>query len=205
MYAPLGAPELPTAAESELSVHQILKEGIENEEIGYSNKVLKVVDRIRQACVGRVFFMTTDGTPGLGPLAGREGDIVTVILGCRSPMLLRSTTGGYKVIGEVYYDGFMCGEALLGPLPNSFEAVLRSDNHRGFRWAYRNKGTGVFQREYPGAGTLHNGWTLQSHEHEELWDVFVNVESGEETCFDPRLASEELRKRGVPIQVFDLI
>jgi hypothetical protein len=199
---------VPSAAESEVAVHQILTKDIEEARIWHLDEFEHVLAYIRHSCIGRTFFMTGEGIPGLGPLAAREGDIVAVILGCNSPMMLRPTTEGYMVIGEAYCDGHMHGEALLRPLPDSFEAIWRYDDNMGdpyYRWAYRSRETGLFQVEDPRLGPLPEGWTVKSHEREEFWQMFVNDNSGEETRFDPRLTSEELRKRGVPIQVFDLI
>jgi hypothetical protein len=83
------------------------------------------------------------GSCGLAPLAALPGDIVTILLGCRSAMVLRPTSvGKYKVIGEAYCDGFMDGEALLGPLSDTkFKAIWRHNDSRGgnnYAWGYYN-------------------------------------------------------------------
>jgi hypothetical protein len=165
---------------------------------------------IQNVCKGRSFYLTEDGICGLAPLQTNQGDIVTVLLGCQSPIVLRPTTDGrYKVIGQAYCDEFMDGEALLGTLPDSLEAIFRCGGNggggRGYEWAYLNKVTGNFQLEDPRRGPLPPGWDIVSHAGEEFWQLFKNNETGEETECDPRLTSGELRKRGVPLQVFDLI
>lgn len=166
-----------------------------------------VITHIQHICRGRSFYVTKDGIPGLGPLATKQGDIVTILLGSDSPMILRPTAdGNYKVIGETYCDGFMDGEALLGPFPDSVEAVHRLiPNNNMWLWAYLNRKTGGFQQEDPRLGPLPNGWRWKVREDEGFWKLFVNDETGEETEDDPRLTSEALRKRGVPLQVFELI
>ena len=41
-----------------------------------------------------------------------EGDILCVLLGCSFPVILRPTNGYYLLIGEVYVDELMNGEAI---------------------------------------------------------------------------------------------
>jgi hypothetical protein len=122
-------------------------------------------------------------------------------------MILRPTKeGNYKVVGEAYCDGFMNGEALLGPLPDSFEIVKRYNPKADtWDWAYMNPKTGIFQVEDPRLGPMPSGWSIQSHEEEEFLQRFKNDETGEVTWDDPRLTLEALRKRGVPLQVFTLV
>jgi hypothetical protein len=120
-------------------------------------------------------------------------------------MILRPTNdGSYKVVGQAYCDGFMDGEALLGPLPDLFKAVWRF--YRGnYAWAYLNQETGSFQTEDPLLGPLPLGWTAERDENGVFLPLFRNGETGEESNRDPRLTSEALRKRGIPLQVFDLV
>ena len=134
----------------------------------------------RHNCQGRSLFLTKEGVPGLGPLAAKEGDIVTVLLGSMSAMILRPTQeGNYKLVGEAYCDGFMHGEALLGPLPDSFNAVLRHNPTNGtFRRAYLDQETGVFQAEDPRLGPLPDGWSIMSHKNEHYKQLFVNDQTG---------------------------
>jgi len=197
---------LPTAALTEKHLYKVLKSGIFNKLNGSQAESDKSRRRIRAVCSGRSFYMTEHRVPGLGPLAAKPGDHVTVLLGCKVPIILRPTTnGGYKVVGEAYCDGFMDGEALLGPLPDFFKAVVRSDSKNMWRWSYLNQKTGVFQAEDPRLGPLPGEWSIQSHKNEEFEQLFLNAETGNETWRDPRLTSEALRKRGVPLQVFDLV
>lgn len=69
---------------------------------------------------GRCFLQTTDRHFGLGLSSVLPDDVVTVLLGCQSPIILRQTEEDkdrYKVIGECFLNGAMFGETLLGPLP----------------------------------------------------------------------------------------
>ncbi len=103
----------------------------------------------------------------------------------------------------------MHGEALLGPLPDSFNAVFRHTPTNGsFGWAYLDQETGVFQAEDPRLGPLPDGWSIMSHKNEQYKQLFVNDQTGVtrvKTWDDPRLSWEALEKRGVPLQVFDLV
>jgi len=69
----------------------------------------------------RFFLGVADNGHGKETIMGlcypfsREGDKIAVIYGCRWPILLsecRETPGTYTVVGEVYVNGFMHGEAM---------------------------------------------------------------------------------------------
>jgi len=198
----------PTAEETEVAVHKILTSGIDDED-WEEDYFEEVMSHIRLHCDGRSFYVAENGGCGLAAVGTKQGDIASVLLGCDSPMILRPTTEGrYKIVGDAYCDGFMQGEALLGPLPEHFVAVTRYDNHPSracYRWAYLNKTTGRLQAGNPRLGVVPSGWSIKSHEEEEYRQLFLNEGTGEETWDDPRLTSEELRKRGVPLQVFELV
>ena len=53
-----------------------------------------------RSCFGRSLFFTSKGLLGLGPEEARPRDVVTVILGCSVPMLLRKVGNRYEVLGE---------------------------------------------------------------------------------------------------------
>lgn len=52
---------------------------------------------------------------GLAPWSAQTGDLVCVLLGCSFPVVLRPVEGHYVLIGEVYVDQFMRGEAMKDP------------------------------------------------------------------------------------------
>jgi hypothetical protein len=198
---------VPTAAQSEMVLHDILESDTINNLAGFQASTLVI---FRHNCQGRSLFLTKDGVPGLGPLAAKEGDIVTVLLGSLPAMILRPTQeGNYKLVGEAYCDGIMHGEALLGPLLDSFNAILRHNPTNGsLEWAYLDQETGVFQAEDPRLGPLPDGWSIKSHKGEQYAQLFVQNQTGVtrvQTWDDPRLSREALEKRGVPLQVFDLV
>lgn len=80
---------------------------------------------------GRCFFTTKEGYIGLAPFGTQAGDIVTVILGCDHPVVLRkapvSNTAAdgtrWKVVGICYAEGLMSGEAIYGDFPSHYRAA----------------------------------------------------------------------------------
>lgn len=203
---PLGLPNLEEAG---AVVHKVLASGIDAED-GEDAHFDFLIHKILRQCTGRSFYKTENEICGLASMAAEQGDLVTILLGCDYPMVLRPTgEGTYKVVGDAYCDGFMQGEALLGPLPEHFVAVMRRRQRTAassfYGWEYLNQTTGNFQIEDPRLGALPPGWSIQSHEDEEYLQLFLDEESGLETWDDPRLTSEALGKRGIPLQVFELV
>lgn len=156
---------------------------------------------------GRSFFITEQGSMGLSPSAATLGDIVVVILGCTSPLVLRPVGDGkYLVVGEAYYNGYMDGEALLGPLPKPFEPVLKFDTgKRTYRLCYIDRESGNLQLEDPRLGELPPPWKIKSHNEERYWMMFENMDTGEVLSHEPRLLPEALKERGADLEVFNLI
>lgn len=74
----------------------------------------------------RTLFKTAKSMFGLGHVAVRAGDVVTLLCGLRSPIVLRprdeSEGGGYTFVGDAYVDGIMDGEFLeTSPAHEDFE------------------------------------------------------------------------------------
>jgi hypothetical protein len=66
-------------------------------------------------CSNRKLFVTEKGYLGLGPAAVLTGDIIAVILGLDTPLVLRrSGVDGYQIVGEAYVHGIMDGETMKG-------------------------------------------------------------------------------------------
>ncbi|KXJ88692.1 heterokaryon incompatibility protein-domain-containing protein [Microdochium bolleyi] len=70
--------------------------------------------------IGRCYFWTEEGYMGLGPRAALAGDVVSVVLGSKKPLLLRPAgapgqPGKWQVVGPVLVPGLMEGEAIHGP------------------------------------------------------------------------------------------
>lgn len=80
---------------------------------------------------GRCFFTTEDGYIGLAPSETQAGDIISVILGCQFPIVLRKDPASsanpdetrWKVVGVCYANGLMSGEAIYGSLPSHYHPL----------------------------------------------------------------------------------
>lgn len=107
----------------------------------HSGSCEKYLEKVFGFTQGRCFVTTQEGYVGLAPLASKAGDQICIILGCRSPLVLRPTTEGtYTVVGECYIHGLMQDEALLGPLPYKMDSTESLRNPpRG--WIIRDPGT----------------------------------------------------------------
>ena len=157
--------------------------------------------------LGRSFFDTDRMDLGLAPKGAQENDLVCILLGCDSVLVLRPAGNGqYQVVGQAYCYGVMSGEAILGPLPDCFDVVYRfvevADNYQR---PYIERETATVLEEDPRSGSLPTGWRKISFNGDpNRW--FVNDENGREpTSSDPRLTPEALRKRGVDLKVFEII
>ncbi|KAL9044815.1 MAG: hypothetical protein Q9214_002074 [Letrouitia sp. 1 TL-2023] len=167
--------KLPDREKSKESLRMVLQvEGgkemmLSEDTMDYLNQAFTFVRR-------RTLFSTMDGEIGLGPPAAAAEDVIAVVPGCSSPMVLRpvytaersvevpaqlhdkATTRiylnpvlkGYKVIGECHLDKLMMGAAILGRLPEDYEVIstfVQEEN--GFFHAYLNRRSGKVQFEDP--------------------------------------------------------
>lgn len=178
-----------------------------------------VLNRIRRAIEGRLFFQTAEGHFGMGPQAARPGDCLAVILGCDFPLILRpdelSEVKRFRVIRPCYVPGIMDAEALLGPPPSGWSA--REEYVQGAEMVTIFKNGDTRTQKDPRLPPLPPAWRYmygddeppQEVEPEKLEDMtrqwFKNVETGNETYRDPRLTPELLRERGVAIKELILV
>ncbi|CAH0058500.1 unnamed protein product [Clonostachys solani] len=84
---------------------------------GEENLIVKhygtYVKRIQRVCAHRALFVTRKGYIGLAPWNAKEGDVVAVLDGGKTPYLLRSVSEDqFKLVGESFVYGIMAGEAL---------------------------------------------------------------------------------------------
>ncbi|CAL8574397.1 hypothetical protein XPA_000357 [Xanthoria parietina] len=97
---------------------------------GLCSSSLAVIRNINRRTKGRLLITTADGRLGLAPEGTEAGDWICVVLGCRSPLILRPRDSlNHEVVGECYMDGIMAGEALLGELPRNWTLVLEYFRH----------------------------------------------------------------------------
>ena len=72
-----------------------------------------VFKRARNCLPGRYLFTTSKGHLGLGPIAMRVGDIITVLFGGNVPYILRPVSDDhYRLVGECYFHPVMEGQAI---------------------------------------------------------------------------------------------
>jgi hypothetical protein len=166
---------------------------------------------------GRCLFTTTNGFLGLGLRQVRPNDTVWVLLGCSTPMILRSSdTGHFEIIGAAYLDGFSEAQALLGPLPDAFSFVYQyNDTTKSYQAAYLDAKTGATTLDDPRLEPLPPGWRVMRYPEENAQGVYertaiaVQDDSRKTRTWkhsgDPRLTPEALMKRGVELQTFRLI
>ena len=82
---------------------------------GYSGENIKLKDaevELERIISSRSLFLTEDGRRGLGPLDADMDDFICVLIGFEIPFLLRETSAGWKVIGEVFMKDIMLGQAV---------------------------------------------------------------------------------------------
>ncbi|KAL9072263.1 MAG: hypothetical protein Q9157_005173 [Trypethelium eluteriae] len=193
--------------------------GVDNE-VAFANddKEIQSFDgRAIDICTGRTFVRTREGYVGLAPCDAQQGDVIVVLLGCDSPVLLRKQPGQrYKVIGECFVHGLNDASALLGPLPKPWNVTINC----GFgghllQWAggrktlrFFNSKTGAYTYEEPRLPPL-GVWDRIDHTPgpnvPEIYEYFRHKKTGEVMDSDPRLLPEALKSRGVQLETFSLV
>ncbi|PQE07224.1 Heterokaryon incompatibility protein [Rutstroemia sp. NJR-2017a BVV2] len=179
------------------------------EDHGAENKVLL---RMWTTFSSRSFFTTKEGYIGLAPDTAAPGDVLVVLLGLDSPVLLRATTNGcYNVVGTCYVYGLMSSEALLGPLPGDTRIIKYWNKPLGtWSYAFLDDGTQQSQTDDPRLGPLPGGWHFAPEnvcKEKSTYPLFCREDTGEATKFDPRLTPEALKERDpqLDLRVFKLI
>ncbi|KAL8923008.1 MAG: hypothetical protein Q9208_004820 [Pyrenodesmia sp. 3 TL-2023] len=174
----------------------------------FSNReVGNIIQKIR----GRAFFITNEGHMGTAPDGVRPGDHVCILLGCYSPIIIRTTDNDqHQVVGEAYIHGFEDAKAILGSLPPPWRAIIKGDDTFGRPLhRYLNLNTGEVAAEDPRLDILPPPWVRWVYERAPddpaLFEVFRNTATGETMKSDPRLSAEALKARGVQLKTFDLI
>ncbi|KAH8911976.1 HET-domain-containing protein [Coniochaeta sp. PMI_546] len=76
---------------------------------------LQYAKALSETMHGRVLIMSQKGWMGIAPQDVQAGDLIVVLLGLRTPFILRASSeageSSYRIIGDCYVDGFMEGEA----------------------------------------------------------------------------------------------
>ncbi|KAL8923554.1 MAG: hypothetical protein Q9208_004500 [Pyrenodesmia sp. 3 TL-2023] len=167
---------------------------------------LKYLNYVRNCVRGRCFITTKEGYIGLAPEAAKVGDKICVVLGCQMPLLLRpSFDGRHTVVGGCYVQGLMRGEAILGPLPDRWQYRWINSDSSVYNFGFVDQLTEQYVYEDPRHGPLPSPWRLERPGVKaDMSNWFINNEIGETLNwpYDPRMSTEALRKRGVPLRDF---
>jgi hypothetical protein len=93
----------------------VIPEGAE--EVTY----MEVYSTVCRMVMERRFMLTTKGHFGWAPddaydyrevNQARVGDLIAIIYGCSTPLVIRPCGGQFQIVGEAYVEGFMDGEAV---------------------------------------------------------------------------------------------
>jgi hypothetical protein len=92
----------------------IIPDGVEEKDYA---EVYGAVDRTTK---GRRFILTSKGYLGWAPdnIYGNDSeqtrlaDLICIVFGCSTPLVIRPQNGQFQVVGEAYIEGFMDGEAM---------------------------------------------------------------------------------------------
>lgn len=186
----------PTIANS-LAATTRLMSGFEHpgDNFDISNGESRFLSEARFHSHGKCLLNCEGGYIGLGPSTAQVNDDVCVLLGCRSPMVLRQIRHGeYLVVGSCYIEGVSYGEALLGPLPRNVRPVNRYHaSHNGYWWGFVDDVAGDFPTEDPRLESLGidlDGYRKRLHEH---------------PAATLRVDLDVFRNRGVDIKHFNLV
>lgn len=126
-------------------------------------------------------------------------------------MILRPTASsiGFEIIGPCLVHGLMDAEALLGTLPNPWIVELYRDNLGYARLHFRNTDTKELTVEDPRLDPVSPEWERFEHDRTQddpRWFAYYrNKVTGEVMNSDPRMLPDELRNRGVNLEMFCLV
>ena len=161
---------------------------------------------------GRPIIRTVNGYIGLGPPGARKGDVVAILLGCKSAIVLRPPSqrsqSGFSVVGECYIYGFDDAVTLLGTLPSTFRVQLGQMIHDAAKLQFKNLETKEITNEDPRLPPLPAGWRqvdrATTSDDPAFLRHFENEETGQVINYDPRLSDRALESHGLQLQYFDL-
>lgn len=117
---------LPTFREATRLYHEFL-DGKHDDAVYISHAMKALVDI--SCYYRRSICVTEQGRLGHVPQWSQVGDVLCVLLGCHSAMVLRPAAGQsgcHELVGEAYLDGVMHGEALLGDFPDGYVPIWRT-------------------------------------------------------------------------------
>ncbi|KAJ9604474.1 hypothetical protein H2200_011310 [Cladophialophora chaetospira] len=167
-----------------------------------------------RCCTKRAFCTTEEGYIAVAPASARPGDQVCTLLGCQSSMLLRPTGSRWQVVGECYLPGLASGEALAGPLPESYRKTLVLDEDKTFWMPYllnisndklelEDPRFDISEYPEPGATIETTRWNPTEKATQKCSLHFYDKDAADRLAYPWR--EENLKKRGVLFEDFYLI
>jgi Heterokaryon incompatibility protein (HET) len=209
---------LPDRREAKMGLRDILRSNW-GTKISLSKGIFKYLDYALGYCRYRSIFSTTKGAIGLGPPLAASGDVIVLLPGCFSPMVLRPLQAWheglpitrYRVVGECYLQDLMVGKAILGEFPSGYEHVTTFlEDENNFFDAYRYRPSGKIHPEDP------RFKRFQTETGEDgIRKVFVreNFDSAETPKIEAGIKmkvsglddAEEILAMGIDVQSFELI
>ncbi|KAI1144510.1 HET-domain-containing protein [Hypoxylon sp. FL0543] len=143
---------------------------------------------------GARLIVTTDGYLGIAPASAEPGDVVCVILGCSTPLLLRPLGNGeFRLVGPCFVAGLANGEGLLGPLPENIRVVIAIDEDGKEEIAFKDALSGEIFHEDPRLKSLPVDLTDFRQRLSEDPNSLIYIE--------PKI----LREHGVDLEYFDIV
>lgn len=150
-------------------------------------------------CESRALAIADGGQVVIGPRSLTKKDQLYILLGCSSPLALRSiqdsNSATYQVAGQCYMNSLMAGEAILGPLPGGWRRVSKATGYIGHQSAFRETATSATQWEDP---RLRLVFGDDYEERFQRWNI--------QTMWDEsRMLDEVTKRRGLEWKTFNLV
>ncbi|RSL61644.1 hypothetical protein CEP53_005041 [Fusarium sp. AF-6] len=176
---------------------------------GSDEDMLEIIRRVTIPNLDTEKYQTGESLRQAYAISLVAGDVVAVILGCQSPMLLSPEPDGrYKILGECYIHGLADGAALVGLVPGPREVkIFKGPGGLWDAWGIWNSETKEWDSE---DGRLSRAWLPDVWESAEIERTrndpaicrfFRNKVTGEVVNSDPRFEPEILRtKNGVELE-----
>jgi len=126
------------------------------------------------------------------------GDVISVLLGFPSPLILRpiaSRPGCFHIVSDCYTQGLIYAEAFLGPIPDPWRPIIGGSQEGSKTLWFENTHTGVISKLDPRLDAVleeweelpNDDWTPDS----PLFSLrFRNTVTGAEINSDPRMLAK---------------
>jgi hypothetical protein len=142
---------------------------------------------------GRSFVRATNGLFGHAPVGTQPSDLVSILFGCRFPVILRPLHSTWQVVGVCNILGLMHGEAIYrNKLPNHYRPFHAQDEEtpiNGWRYALYDPKTS----------------TRKTDPAQILQEAAIEVESYQREPHRLEVLLQTLKKAGVAVEYFNLV